>query len=48
MFDPCVGKTPWRRDWQPTSVFLPGESYGQRGLEGTVHGVTESDTTEVT
>ena len=24
-FDPCVGKTPWRRAWQPTPVFLPGE-----------------------
>ena len=25
-FDPCVRKIPWRRAWQPTSVFLPGES----------------------
>ena len=25
-FDPWVGKTPWRRAWQPTPVFLPGES----------------------
>ena len=25
-FDPCVGKMPWRRAWQPTPVFLPGES----------------------
>ena len=25
-FDPWVGKIPWRRAWQPTSVFLPGES----------------------
>ena len=24
--DPCIGKTPWRRAWQPTPVFLPGES----------------------
>ena len=24
--DPWVGKTPWRRAWQPTPVFLPGES----------------------
>ena len=24
-FDPWVGKMPWRRAWQPTSVFLPGE-----------------------
>ena len=26
-------KIPWRRKWQPASVFLPGESHGQRGLE---------------
>ena len=25
-FDPWVGKIPWRRTWQPTPVFLPGES----------------------
>ena len=31
-FDPWVGKISWRRDWQPTLVFLPGESYGQRIL----------------
>ena len=29
-FHPWVGKIPWRREWQPTSVFLPGESHGQR------------------
>ena len=28
-FNPCVGKIPWRRKWQPASVFLPGESHGQ-------------------
>ena len=33
-FSPWVGKTPWRRAWQPTWVFLPGESHGQRSLEG--------------
>ena len=33
-FDPWVGKTPWRRKWQPTQVFLPGESHGQRSLVG--------------
>ena len=33
-FDPWVGKTPWRRKWQPTPVFLPGESHRQRSLEG--------------
>ena len=25
-FDPWVGKIPWRRAWQPTPVFFPGES----------------------
>ena len=29
-FDPWVGKIPWRRAWQPTPVFLSGESHGQR------------------
>ena len=29
-FDPCVGKISWRRKGQPTPVFLPGESHGQR------------------
>ena len=33
-FDSWVGKMPWRRAQQPTSVFLPGESHGQRSLEG--------------
>ena len=28
------GKTPWRKQWQPTPVFLPGESLGQRSLAG--------------
>ena len=31
-FDPWGGKILWRRAWQPTSVFLPGESHGQRSL----------------
>ena len=31
---PWVGKSPWRRKWQPTPVFLPGESHGQRSLAG--------------
>ena len=34
IFDPCVGKIPWRRKWQPTPVFLPGAFYGQRSLVG--------------
>ena len=33
-FNPWVGKTPWRRAWQPTPVFLPGESHKQRNLVG--------------
>ena len=40
-------KIPWRREWQPTPVFLLGEFLGQRILVGdTVHGVTESDIME--
>ena len=31
---PWVGKIPWSRAWQPTSVFLPGESHRQRSLAG--------------
>ena len=33
-FDPWVGKIPGRRAWQPTPVFLPGESHGQKSLAG--------------
>ena len=33
-FNPWVRKIPWRRKWQPTPVFLPGKSHGQRSLEG--------------
>ena len=33
-FDPQVGKTPWRRAWQPTPVFLSGEFQGKRSLAG--------------
>ena len=29
-----VGKTPWRRKWQSTPVFLPGKSHRQRSLVG--------------
>ena len=46
---PWVGKIPWRREWQPTPVFLPGESHGQRSLVGySPWGCKESDTTEMT
>ena len=33
-FNPWVGKILWRRKWQPTPVFLPGKSHGQRSLVG--------------
>ena len=37
----------WRRRWQPTPVFLPGESHGRRSLVGySPRGRKESDTTE--
>ena len=39
----------WRRKWQPTPVFLPGESQGRQSLMGCrLCGRTESDTTEAT
>ena len=42
VFNPWVRKNPWRRAWQPTPVFLPGESHGQKILVATVHGVAKS------
>ena len=33
-FDSLIGKIPWRREWQPNPVFLPGKSHGQRSLVG--------------
>ena len=33
-FDPWVEKTPWRRQWHPTPVFLPRKSHGQRSVVG--------------
>ena len=46
-FDPWVRKIPWRRKRHPTPVFLPGESHGQRSLEGySAWGHKESDKTE--
>ena len=48
-FNPWVAKMPWKRAWQPTPVFLPGEPHGQRSLAGySPQGRKESDTTEVT
>ena len=46
-FDPWVGKIPWRREWQPTPVLLPGEFHGQRSLGGSsLWGHKGSDTSE--
>ena len=48
-FDPWVRKIPWRKAWQPTPVFLPGESHRQKNLAGySLWDRTESDMTEVT
>ena len=44
-FSPWVRKIPWRREWQPTPVFLPGKFHGQRSLAGS-WGRKESDRTE--
>ena len=42
-----VEKIPWRREWQPTPVFLPGKFHGQRSLVSyRPWGCKESDTTE--
>ena len=46
-FDPWVRKIPWRREWQPTPGFSPGESHGQRSLVGySPRGHKELGTTE--
>ena len=46
-FDSWIGKIPCRREWQPTPVFLPGKSHGQRSLAGySPWGRKESDMTE--
>ena len=48
-FDPWVGKNPWKRKWQSTPVFLPGESYGLRSLVAyRPYGHKESNMTEAT
>jgi len=44
---PGLGEIPWRRAWQPTPVFLPGESHEQRSLGGYSPRIQkESDMTE--
>ena len=46
-FDSWVKKIPWGRKWQPTPIFLPEKSHGQRSLEGySPWGLKESDTSE--
>ena len=44
-----IGSQGWedrlKEEIQPTPVFLPGKSHKQRGLQATVHGVAEFDTT---
>ena len=46
-FDPWVRKIPWKREWQSTPVFLPGEFHGQRNLVSYgPWGLKELDTTE--
>ena len=46
-FHPWVRKIPWRRTWEPTAVFLPGESHGQKSLVGySPWGHKELDMTE--
>ena len=46
-FNPWVRQIPWKREWLPTPVFLPGDFHGQRSLAGPgPWGHTESDTTE--
>ena len=45
-FDPCIRKIPWRKEWLPTPVFLPGKFHEQRrgSWQARVHGVTKSQT----
>ena len=48
LFDPWIEKISWRREGQPTPVFLAGKSHGQRSLGGySLQGHRESDMTEV-
>ena len=43
-FDPWVGKLPWRKEWQPTPVFLTGHFHGQRSFRAIVHRVPKCQT----
>ena len=40
----CESKIPWGRKWQPTPVFLPGESRGKGAWQAIVHGVAKRQT----
>ena len=46
-FNPWVGKIPWRRKWQPTPVFLPGEFHGQRSLVGYIQSMVSYSWTQL-
>ena len=41
-FSLWIWKIPWKRKWQPISVFSPGKSHGQRSLVAAVHGIAKS------
>ena len=43
-FNPWIRKFLWRKEWQPTPVFLPGESQEQKNLQATVHAAVKSQT----
>jgi len=45
-FNPWVRKIPWRRNWQPTPIFLPGKSHEQSLAGYSLWGHKESDMTE--
>ena len=46
-FDPWVGKMPWRRNWQPTPVFLPGKSMDRGAWQSIVYRDTKSQTEQL-
>ena len=43
-FDPWVRKIPWRRAWQPTPIFLPGNFHDRGAWQATVHRAAKSQT----
>ena len=42
--DPWVGKITWKRSWQPTPAFLPGESHNRGAWQAAVQGVSKTQT----